>query len=761
MNQPLAALHADGSAEAAELLLVDDDDPTRIITADALKAHGFIVTEAASGEEAFELLARWSPDILVLDAKMPGMDGFEACRRLRRLPGFEMLPVLMLTGLDDPESIRQAYEAGATDFFVKSTQWSLLEMRLRHLLRASRTVRDLDRSNNKLARAQALARLGSFEWWRGRDHIELSPDGLAMFGLPAGEPVTLRRLLRLLADVKRRAPLVDRLHDTLRSGTPFSDDISVEVRFGRPRLEGTEERVVRTVRVEAEPSFDEHGAVIGYTGFVQDVTERRLAMDRIRHLADFDTLTKLPNRGNLLRRADRAVEHAQRMNHHVGVLLIDLDRFKEINDTLGHKAGDEVLREVAERLKGCVRHSDVVPDPGTDLAATRAHRQYEGIGRLGGDEFVALLPDLPSDPAKADEAVESVAQRVLEVMREPVVIDGKDYFVTASVGVSLFPRDGSSMIELLSSADVAMYTVKDAGRNNFSRFHPQLAGRGREKLELHSALHRAIERGELVLHYQPKVDVSSARMVGVEALMRWRRGDRLVPPGEFIPLAEETGLIVPMSEWLVREAARQAGVWHGRGIDTSIAVNLPGLVFERCDVAALILEATTEHGVAHRAIEVEITERTLMKRLKDSQMLLRLNAAGIEIAIDDFGTDYSSLSSLSELPISELKIDRSFVTGLGVTMKSSAVANVIIALARSLGMRVVAEGVESLRQMERLKDLGCTVMQGYLFSPPLPGTDLADWLEQTVLPRNAPWIDAGSGYAASLRALPGGPPPAD
>jgi EAL domain-containing protein (putative c-di-GMP-specific phosphodiesterase class I) len=275
-------------------------------------------------------------------------------------------------------------------------------------------------------------------------------------------------------------------------------------------------------------------------------------------------------------------------------------------------------------------------------------------------------------------------------------------------------------------------------------YSPALAGRGREKLEMESALHKAIERNELVLHYQPKIDVRAAKMVGAEALMRWQRGNTLVPPGDFIPLAEDTGLIVPLSEWALRQAAHQVHLWQvAFGFSESIAVNLPSRLFERSDLVEHIHQCATTSNVTHRVIQLEITEDNLMKDLQNViPALHRLNEIGVEISIDDFGTGYSSLAYLTTLPISELKIDRSFVRDLGVTPQSSAVVTAIIALARSLGLRVVAEGVETLRQMEVLHRLGCSVMQGFLFSRAVPPAELQRWLEQTVLPRKAPWIGA-------------------
>ncbi len=725
MNAPLISTEDDLPAQP-KVLLVDDDEVNLLLTSIALRERGFHITEATSGEQAMRTLTEWLPDVVVLDALMPGLDGFETCRQLRHLPGFESLPVLMLTGLDDDASITRAYEAGATDFFVKSTQWSLLAGRLRYLLRSARTRQELERNKARLARAQDLARMGSFDWRRGDGGPQFSAEGLRVFGRAPDEQLPFRTLLRMLPDDERNG-LLTVLHEVIKHSSVLARDVTVTLLDGRRRI----------VHVEAEPEFNEHGNLIGYTGIVQDVTDRRVAEDKIKHLANFDGLTGLPNRRQLIWRTERALEHARRLGHQVALLLIDLDRFKVINDTLGHSAGDELLMEVSRRLRSCVRHSDQVMESSLEAMGSRSHRTLEAVGRLGGDEFVALLPEV------ADERdAERVAKRILDLMREPIFVGGQECFVTASVGIALYPRDGATMADVLRNADVAMYAVKSGGRNSATLYSPMLAGKGREKLELETDLHKALERDELVLHYQPKIDVRSARMIGAEALMRWRRGGQLVPPGDFIPLAEETGLINPFSEWAIREAARQARLWQESfGFAESIAVNLPSRLFERTDLVEHIHNAVNAFGVPHHSIQLEITETGLMKELQSViPALHRLNEIGVEISIDDFGTGYSSLAYLTTLPISELKIDRSFVRDLGLTPASKAIVMAIISLARALGLRVVAEGVESLRQMEALHKEGCWLMQGYLFSRPQPAEDIEAWLLQTVLPRKAPWI---------------------
>jgi predicted signal transduction protein with EAL and GGDEF domain/DNA-binding response OmpR family regulator len=745
MNPLHAFADEQGEGDSPSVLLVDDDEVNLLVTSSALTEQGFAVTTAGSGEQALQMLVDWVPDVIVLDAQMPGMDGFATCSYLRQRPGFETIPVLMLTGLDDEASITRAYQVGATDFFVKSPQWSLLAGRLRYMLRASRTRLELERAKSRLARAQDLARMGSFDWRRGPDSssggMALSPEALRVFGYGPHARVSLRQLLRMVPVAERRG-LLRVLHGVLRHATPLTTDVPVLLADRRQRI----------VHVEGEPEFNEQGQGIGYSGIVQDVTDRRNAEDKIRHLANFDALTGLPNRRQLIWRTERALEQATRLGHKVALLLIDLDRFKNVNDNLGHAAGDELLVEVARRLRGCVRHTEQVGDGVLEAAGNRSHRTLEAVGRLGGDEFVALLPEATDE----DEA-QRVAERMLDAMRLPILVAGQEVFVTASVGIALHPRDGAAVADLLRNADVAMYAGKAQGRDAAVLYSPMLAGRGREKLELESALHKAIERDELVLHYQPKIDVRAARMIGAEALMRWQRGGTLVPPGDFIPLAEETGLIVPLSEWAVREAARQAKAWRlNFGFADAIAVNLPNRLFERSDLVDYIQRAVAAHGLPARVIQLEITETGLMKDLQEViPTLHRLNELGIEISIDDFGTGYSSLAYLTMLPLSELKIDRSFVRDLGVTPQSSAVVTAIIALARSLGLRVVAEGVETLRQMEVLHRLGCSLMQGFLFSRAIPPDELERWLDQTVLPRKAPWIAAADSQFGAIETRSG------
>jgi predicted signal transduction protein with EAL and GGDEF domain/DNA-binding response OmpR family regulator len=740
----MAPFEDDELAQPPRVLLVDDDEVNLLLTSIALRERGFSIRECVSGEMALREMggSDWMPDVVVLDAVMPGLDGFETCEEIRSLPGFESIPVLMLTGLDDEASITRAYEVGATDFFVKCNQWSLLAGRLRYLLRASRTRHELERSKSKLARAQDLARMGSFDWRRDGSHrVAFSTEGLRVLGMGPGDRPSLRDIIRMMSR-EDQFGFIRLLRNVLDHGTVLCCDVEVTISDGR----------VRMLHIEAEPEFNELASIIGYTGILQDVTDRRLAEDKIQQLANFDVLTGLPNRRQLFWRSERAIEHAKRLGHSMALIQVGLDRFKVINENLGHTAGDELLIEAARRIRACVRHSEQVLDGGMfESPLHRGHRTLEAVGRLGADEFVVLLPEIRS----AEEA-HDVARKVLEKLREPMMAGGQECFITASAGIACFPSDGASVADLLRNADVAMDMAKSQGRNSTMLYDQQLASKGRVRLDLDTALHKAMERNELVLYYQPKIDVRTSQMVGAEALMRWMRDGKLVPPGDFIPLAETTGLINDMSLWAIREAARQVRAWKEQhGQDITVAVNMPSRLFERTDLVEVILQILQEEQVAPHLIELEITETGLMKDLQGVvPSLHKLNAVGIEISIDDFGTGYSSLAYLTSLPISELKIDRSFVRDLGSTPQSSAVTSAIIALARALGLRVIAEGVEQVAQMEVLYNLGCQVCQGFLFARPMPATEISEWLrDQDVRP--LPRIETD--FAGLPELTPSGP----
>ena len=672
------------------LLLVDDDPVARLLTATVLARHGFTVLEAGGGREALEKFALGC-DCVLLDALMPGMDGFETCKALRKLPGGPQVPVLMLTGLDDEDSVAHAYEAGATDFFVKSNQWTLLAQRTRYLLRAARTRSELETSRARLARAQRIARLGTWDWNLKSGALIGSELCYAILGIDqAAAAVSVEAFLATVHgdDLGELKAAFERL---MRDGGSLQSEIRLTPASGE----------IVFVRFEAEVEHDAAANIIGITGTAQDITQRRQAEAQIRALANFDTLTGLPNRRMFRERFAQAIESAAQRNTSLAALFVDLDRFKQINDTQGHGAGDAVLREVAERLNRCVRSGE----GGADIVA-----------RFGGDEFVVLLGEVVDS-----RHIHVVAERILEVMRKPFPVNGRENFISASVGIARYPEDGSDADSLLRNADAAMYSVKSLGRNAMAHYRPELNLIDRTRWELEQALHKALERGELVLHYQPQIDVRTGGVPGVEALMRWNHGGRLVPPGDFIPIAEETGLIVPFGEWALATAAAQAARWIRAGLKpVRIAVNIPGSHFQRPGFVAMVRKILADAKLPGHLIELEITETMLMTDISATlDTLMALNDLDVRLSIDDFGTGYSSLSYLKRFDVDQLKIDRSFVTDLKPDSDNEAITAAIIAMASALNLEVVAEGVETREQMQLLQKRGCQLMQGYYFSRPL------------------------------------------
>ncbi|MCG3202833.1 MAG: Chemotaxis response regulator protein-glutamate methylesterase [Gammaproteobacteria bacterium] len=449
------------------------------------------------------------------------------------------------------------------------------------------------------------------------------------------------------------------------------------------------------------------GHVIART--IRQAIKRKQAELKLRRLAHYDSLTGLANRSQFRRRLEQALERGARRRSSVALMMIDLDRFKAVNDTLGHQAGDRMLVMVAKRLRSCLRECDKV-------------------ARLGGDEFTVTLEEVQSP----DQAA-AIAQKIVEAISRPFLVGGQEFYVTPSIGITLHPLDGDNADALIRNADTAMYRVKAGGRNGFKFFTPAMNELTGERLRMQAALRQAIDRNELVLHYQPKVSLHSGRLRGVEALLRWQRaGGRLLAPAEFIPLAEDTGLILPIGEWVLKAALGQIRRWSGLGLPgTRVSVNISPRQFRQCDLAAVVASALSQTELAGGHLEVEITEGVLMDDTEASVATLkRLKDLGVGIAIDDFGTGYSSLHYLKRFPIDTLKIDHSFVSDIPHDHDDATITQAIIGLARNLRLNVIAEGVETKEQLAFLRANHCDAGQGYLFSAPLDTAQMTGYLRR-------------------------------
>ncbi|HEY1136120.1 MAG TPA: EAL domain-containing protein [Xanthomonadaceae bacterium] len=464
-----------------------------------------------------------------------------------------------------------------------------------------------------------------------------------------------------------------------------------------------------------------------YVVVISDITQQKRAEQELRYLANFDTLTNLPNRAMLSERLSRAIVRARRQNHHIAVLFLDLDRFKDINDSLGHTAGDRILRATAMRLQDTVG-------------------EQQTVARLGGDEFTVVLENL-ADASEADR----VAREIIMAFEAPLVLDDRqEVVISPSIGISLYPDHGQVPTELLKQADTAMYQAKAAGRRTFIRYDDSMDVANRRRAQLSGALHKVLDRGELRLVFQPRLSLSAQRITGVEALLRWASEEYgEIPPNQFIPLAEESGLILGIGEWVLREACRTLRQWHDAGMTSlSVAVNVSVLQLLRGDFSEIVRRVLADTGVPPQALELEVTESVLMANAEQAAAKLQaLREMGVSLAIDDFGTGYSSLAYLKRLPITTLKIDKTFITDLNRDPDDTAITTTVITMAHSLGLTVVAEGVETETQMRFLDHFRCDEIQGHWLSRPAPPAECLAFIRAWV-----PGVSTGSEEGAADRA---------
>ncbi|HTT11017.1 MAG TPA: EAL domain-containing protein [Burkholderiaceae bacterium] len=694
----------------ARILVVDDDSGGRRLTRAILAKAGFRVTEAGDGKAALEVMRAALPDLVLMDVGMPIMDGFEACAGLRQLAGGDRVPVIMMTGLDDTESIERAFEVGATDFVTKPINWAVLPHRVRYMLRASAAINDLQQNERRLSNAQRIGEMGDWEWSLRDDAVSASSQAWRIFGHERAAAAAAGAAFFVTVHEEDRERWRQAIERVTRSAAAFA----IELRIVRPG--GGLCHVHQQVEV-LETGAD--GGAIRLAGAVHDITRRKDAEEQIRRLAYYDALTGLPNRLLFTEQLSRALAQAERNGRRLATMFVDLDNFKRVNDTLGHRAGDQLLRQASARLSAVLRANDSVARgaPGTNDSS---------IARLGGDEFIVLLTDV----TQAQDAARA-AHRLVATLAEPFTIEGTEIFCGGSVGVSIFPDDGCDVDTLLMNADTAMYRAKARGRGAYQLYDRAMNESALDHLRMETRLRRAIERNEFVLHYQPRIDVATGRIVGTEALIRWQHPERgLLLPADFIPLVEQAGLVIQIGEWAIEAACAQTEVWQKMGLQTvPVAVNLASTHLRERGLPTLIALALERHGVPARCLEIEVTESIL---LADPELAVhiaqQLSEMGIQLSIDDFGTGYSSMGYLKRLPLAALKIDRSFVRDIDSDPEDEAIVSAIIALARSLRLRVVAEGVETPSQLALLQTMRCDEYQGFFNSRPLEAQDFAKLL---------------------------------
>jgi diguanylate cyclase (GGDEF)-like protein/PAS domain S-box-containing protein len=699
------------------VLIVNADVAMRRAMRESLEIAGLKVMEAENAIEAVAQFKDLRNDLVLINLTTPELDGIDVCAKLRELPGGDEVTIVMVTDIGDIETIQRAYDVGATDFITRAVAGPILTRRVLYLLRAAEALRTVREIEDRLAQVQRAARIGNWDWDIETDKLDFSGEARRILGLAPEEGAITRERILEMAHPADRAKIASAVAEAADDEQAYS----VDCRINRP--DGTE----CVVHVLAEAVVDDSGKPLRFHGTVQDITEREKAELQIRMLAYYDALTGLPNRQRFKEQAGHAMTAAQRVGTKMALIYLDLDHFKRINDTLGHTAGDTLLRGVAQALTNIVRGTDIVAKVDAETSVSSS------LARLGGDEFTIMLTGL-----SRSESAARVAKRILHSLSRPLRIDDREYVVTGSMGIAIYPDDGEDVDALLRNADIAMYAAKEEGRNTYRFFSGKMNARMMDRLALESDLRTALERDELILHYQPQVEALTKRIVAVEALVRWEHPKKgLIPPLEFIGIAEETGLIIPLGEWVMRTACAQAVAWQQAGITPMrMAVNIASQQLTQSDLVTTVhkvLDATSLDG---QYLDIEITESSLMTDVEaTTQKLWNLKETGLSLSVDDFGTGYSSMSYLKRFPLDALKIDRSFVRDLTVDANDAAITKAVIALAKALDLSTIAEGVEEEEQLAFLREQGCDLIQGFLISRPMPADRIRPLLESQPPPK--------------------------
>ena len=692
-------------------LIVDDEPSMRLTMGAALRKSGFDIVETDNGPAAVSLFQSEKPDLILLDIMMPGMNGFETCQAIRGLPDGALPQILMVTGLDDTDSILKAYEVGANDFVSKPVNLVKLGHRSKYMLRAGLAFQELIRNQNRMAKTQELAQLGNWQIDLVCHRFDCSKEACRLLGLDDGKKN--KNLDDMLSTVV--APEKGRIQEQIELAIRMKR--AFELNYAIILPSGTRKHISN----KAEIISNENGEPEWMLGVVQDVTRLKMAEEEIRYLAFYDGLTGLANRTLFLDRLDQAILLASREKRHFALLFIDLDNFKRVNDTLGHHVGDMVLKNVSETLRANIRKTDTAMRMGSESSDPL-------ISRLGGDEFTVLLQSI-----RTPEAAGVVARRLVKAIPENCIIDGQEIHITTSIGISIYPEDGDKSDVLLKTADSAMYHAKQSGKSNYQFFRRALNAAAIERFSLEKDLAKALERNELVLYYQPQVDLERRNIVGAEALIRWLHPKKgMIMPDKFIHIAEESGMIVDVNRWVLQETSRFSRRLTENGFDKiTVALNVSGYHISEGSISRTLHDAIRNIAMDPANIELEFTESILMQNTEGNIAALEeIKSMCIRIALDDFGTGFSSLSYLTCFPVDTLKIDRSFVMGAIQQKSNRVIIQAIIAMGHSLGLKIVAEGIETREQYELLKSYGCDEAQGFYFKPPIPGEEFCRLLAQ-------------------------------
>ncbi|WP_372737163.1 putative bifunctional diguanylate cyclase/phosphodiesterase [Neptunomonas sp.] len=681
-----------------QTILVVDDDPTiRMVAAAHLRQQGYAVASAENGQMLLDILPDINPDLIMLDVDMPVMDGFEACRRLRKTHSGKAVPVLMMTGLEGDNSIEEAYKAGATDFIAKPVNWTLLKQRLRFMLRAVDAMSSLVESEARLAKAQSIARLDYWRWDVFKNKMIISEALAERLQLDVNN-IMAEQLLFQVAEIDRSriSQIVQRAVN--QQTIPADFEITLNAGGG-----STTHQVFR---VQSELEYDNQDQLVAIEGTLQDITDRKETEARIQFLSRFDRLTGLQNREAFNRAMHDLIGECVSRDGCIALILVDIDRFVRINDMFGHRTGDAVLIEVSRRVVALV----------DQLSKKMGDLRTEAC-RWGGDKFSLAICCSAAHPCHVE-----VAAMLLDCISAPFKVNGHEVSLTSCIGYAYSADSELDLGTLLRNAENAMRHAKRQGRNIICCYDKSMLANTRRRMLLEVELHKALPEQQFRLHYQPRINADDKRIVGGEALLRWQHPDiGLISPDEFIPVLEEMGAIHEVGAWVMEVACQQLKRWHDAGhTDFVMSVNLSAVQFRDIRLAEAIGEVIQRIGINPEFLEVELTETAIMEDVSQTQTTLALlKEIGVRIAVDDFGTGYSSLGYLRSFPLDTLKIDRTFVSELPGSREDRSLALAIIAMARSLHLRVVAEGIETQAQAAFLQEQDCDEFQGFLYSRPI------------------------------------------
>lgn len=703
-----------------KILFVDNNPALRLIAEKKLSQEGYEVFTAETGKQGIRCVLEHSPDLLLLDYELPDKTGVDVCRYLRNHTMSIDKPILFMTGNNDFQSIENAFLAGATDFSSKPINWTLLIYRIQYMLRTHKLYLSLLSSKARLTKAQKIAKIANWDFSSLDKSLKWSDTLFDILELDKKqqEGFELQHFLDCIPNDEK---------ETIRLAIESCCDNQLGFELEHALI--TSAGSTKIIHHMGNITKNDVNQTVDCIGTLQDITERRHTENRIRTLAYCDSLTGLMNRDAFLSTLNNILSNDKKHKLLSALFFIDLDDFKQVNDTLGHDFGDALLCKVAARIKQCVRtaEQDKSFKKGNSREITRPifdsvfrpnsmNINRFGIGRLGGDEFTIFLVDIFNQ-----DVAEKVAKRLLKALEKPFNLDGHDIYITFSIGIAISPNDGGNIQSLLKNADTAMYSAKSNGKNNFQFYIPSMSDCSTYRFTLEADFGNATNNNELSLVYQPQICIQTGRLIGAEALMRWKhktRGD--ISPAEFIPLAEETGQILVLGNWLFDEFNKHLQSWKNQGLITKgfkLALNVSPLQLDQTNMDKIVTVFSDLELNKH--VEFELTEMVLMSNVESNlDKMNRLVKQNITLSIDDFGTGYSSLSYLHRFPVNTIKINRSFISNMKNDGQISIV-RAIIAMAHSMNIKVVAEGIENQWQLDYLKSEGCNYGQGFFLYKPM------------------------------------------